>query len=540
MFTPAPPVATTPSGSVASSSLPANAPVKPTSSDVPGASAAAAPAVSAVIPTAPAGASAAVASKTIVLKNDLLSLDIDTLGGQIRRSELLAHKDIEKKDTNVLLLQDQVGKVFLAQSGLTGAPAGSSFPNHRTPMQVVDDSKANVTGAEKSLVVLTSEAGGLKLTRTYALTRGSYVIDVKDEISNTGTIILQPTLYLQLARDTHKPPGESQFYSTYTGPAVYSDKAKFQKVDFSDIDKKKTTYEKTVSDGWAGFIQHYFVAAWIPADKANREVYTNKIDDSALYTVGMKLPLKELAPGASVVSDQRLFIGPQDQKILEQVAPGLELSVDYGWLTVVAKPIFWLLQYLHSLVGNWGWAIILLTIVIKSIFFPLQAASYKSMARMKAVTPKMTALREKFGSDKVKLNQGMMELYKTEKINPLGGCLPVVVQIPVFIALYWVLLASVEMRSAPWMLWIKDLAAPDPFYILPLLMAGTMFIQTKLNPVPPDPVQARMMQIMPIIFSVMFFFFPAGLVLYWLVNNMYSIAQQWYITRKIEGAAAKK
>jgi YidC/Oxa1 family membrane protein insertase len=487
---------------------------------------------------------AVAASKIVNLKNDLLSLDIDTVGGQIRRSELLVHKDTEKKELNVLLFQDQPGKLYLAQSGLTGAPQGSSYPNHRTPMQVVDDGKAVLaatgTAADKATATFVSESGGVKLTRTYSLARGSYVIDVKDEIANTGATAIQPTLYLQLARDQHKAPGESQFYSTYTGPVVYTDIGKFQKVDFSTIEKKKGDYVKSAADGWAGIIQHYFVAAWIPADKSQREFYTSKIDDKDLYTVGMKQPLKEIAPNTSLAIDSRLYVGPQDQQEMAKVAPGLELTVDYGWLTVIAKPIFWLLQYLHSLVNNWGWAIVLLTIVIKTIFFPLQAASYKSMARMKAVTPKMTALRERFGDDKMKLNQGMMELYKTEKINPLGGCLPVLVQIPVFISLYWVLLASVEMRSAPWMLWIKDLAAPDPWYILPLLMAGTMFIQMRLNPTPPDPIQAKMMQIMPIIFSVMFFFFPSGLVLYWLVNNLYSIAQQWYITNKITNAPAKK
>jgi YidC/Oxa1 family membrane protein insertase len=481
-------------------------------------------------------------SKLVMLKNDVLSLSIDSLGGQIKRSELLTHKDTEKKDVNFVLLTEEPGKVYLAQSGLTG-PEGNAFPNHRTLMQVKDDSQATIsatgTATDKATTSFVVESGGVKLTRTYSLTRGSYVLDVKDEVSNIGTTPIAPALYMQLARDTHKLPGESQFYSTYTGPAIYTEQGKFQKVDFGEIEKKKGEYVKSATDGWAGIIQHYFVAAWIPADKTNREFYTNKIEERSLYTVGMKQPIKELAPGASASLETRLYVGPQDQQAMAKVAPGLDLTVDYGWLTAVAKPIFSLMQYLHGLVGNWGWAIVLLTIVIKTIFFPLQAASYKSMARMKAVTPKMTALRERFKDDRVKLNQGMMELYKTEKINPLGGCLPVVVQIPVFIALYWVLLASVEMRNAPWVLWIKDLAAPDPWYILPLLMAGTMFIQMRLNPTPPDPIQARMMQIMPIVFSVMFFFFPAGLVLYWLVNNMYSIAQQWYITRRIEAGVKK-
>jgi YidC/Oxa1 family membrane protein insertase len=286
-------------------------------------------------------------------------------------------------------------------------------------------------------------------------------------------------------------------------------------------------------------IQHYFVSAWLPTDKVQREYFANRIDNN-LYAIGALQPLGDIAPKATASAQSRLLIGPQDQRMLETVAVGLDLTVDYGWLTPVAKPIFWLLEMCHRVVGNWGWAIVLLTIIIKTLFFPLQAASYRSMARMKAVTPRMMQLRERYGSDRVKLNQAMMELYQQEKINPLGGCLPIVVQIPVFIALYWVLLASVEMRNAPWIGWIHDLALPDPYYILPLIMAATMFIQVKLNPTPPDPVQAKVMMFMPLIFSVMFFFFPAGLVLYWLVNNCYSITQQWYITKMMANAAEKK
>ena len=480
-------------------------------------------------PTTPAAAGAPAA--LLELSNDVLRLRVDPLGGQITQSELLQHKDIDDPTKKVALLQDQKGAQFLAQTGWVGTGQGGNFPHHRSDFSVVS--------SQPGTLRLLAESGGLKVTRTMTLKPGEYVLTVKDEVTNTSAGPLQPTLYLQLTRDTHSPPGGSQFYSTYTGPVVFTDKGKFQKVDFSDIEKGKASFEKSSADGWLGIIQHYFVVAWIPADKANREYYAEKVDTN-LYRVGAKEPIAALAPGASASVESRLLIGPQDQKMLTGIAPGLDLTVDYGWLTAIAKPIFWLLGWLHGLVGNWGWAIVLLTIVIKTIFFPLQAASYKSMARMKAVTPRMTAIRERYGSDRAKMNQAMMELYKTEKINPLGGCLPVVVQIPVFIALYWVLLASVEMRSAPWMLWIKDLAAPDPFYILPVIMAVTMFIQTKLNPTPPDPVQAKMMTIMPLVFSVMFFFFPAGLVLYWLVNNCYSIVQQWVITRKFAGDVSKK
>jgi YidC/Oxa1 family membrane protein insertase len=518
----------------------------PAAGSVPGASAsvAAVPgatsAAGAAVPGAAGAAPAAAATAVVSLANDVLKLSIDTGGGQVKRAELLKHRDLEKKDANVVLLEEVTGSTYLAQSGFIGAPVAAagvpaeaqSFPTHRTTYTLAQDPK---TEGDTTTMKLTAESGGLKILRTYTLTKGSYLVTFKDELTNTGAAALKPIQYLQLVRDSNKPPGESQFYSTFTGPVIYTDEKKFEKIDFKDIEKQKNDlHNKASSEGWVGMIQHYFVSAWVPEGKVAREFYTRKVDTN-LFAVGFKQPLADLAPGASSATTAKLYIGPQDQSILEKVAPGLDLTVDYGWLTPVAKPIYWLLGYLHTLVLNWGWAIVLLTIVIKTIFFPLQAASYRSMARMKAVTPRMTAIRERYGSDRVKMNQAMMELYKTEKINPIGGCLPIVVQIPVFIALYWVLLASVEMRNAPWIGWIKDLAAPDPFYLLPLIMAGTMFIQVKLNPTPPDPVQAKVMMFMPLIFSVMFFFFPAGLVLYWLVNNLYSIAQQWVITRKMEG-----
>lgn len=509
----------------------------------------AAPAGAAAAQIPGAGEAAAARSETVRLSNDVLALDIDVAGGQIRRGELLKHRDTITRSNNVLLFDLRANSTYLAQSGLIGAPDGQAFPNHRSPMQVADAAglpRQLAASGEAAGIQLVAESGGVRLERTLRLARGSYVLEVSDKVVNTGSQTVSPTLYLQLTRDSNPPPGGSDLYSTYVGPVIYTDKEKFQKVDFADIEKGKARHATTASDGWLGIIQHYFVAAWIPADKLAREFYTRKID-TKLYSVGTKVGLGELAPGASTTVSSRLLAGPQDQRMLESIAPGLDLAVDYGFLTVIAKPIFWLLEKLHGLVGNWGWAIVLLTVIIKTLFYPLQAASYRSMARMKAVTPRLMALRERYGEDRVRLNQAMMELYKTEKINPLGGCLPIVVQIPVFIALYWVLLSSVEMRDAPWIGWIQDLAAPDtlfgtlpgldmPIGLLPILMAITMFIQTKLNPTPPDPVQAKLMMFMPLIFSVMFFFFPAGLVLYWLVNNIYSIIQQWLITRSIEGA----
>ena len=483
-------------------------------------------------PTAQAGAPG---GKIITIKNDVLSVEIDTIGGVIRQVELLKQKDTVDKTKNVMLLQNKPGNIFIAQDGFIGG-VNQVFPNH-TSTYDAGDGPREASATQPVSLQLSAEGGGLKVRKTITLKPASYEIFVTHEASNASDQVLNPQLYLQMTRDNGKPPGESQFYSTYTGPVIYTDVAKFQKVDFADIEKNKATYTKQSSDGWLGMIQHYFVTAWIPQDKAPRDYLARKIDNN-LFALSATQPLGALAVGATTKTESRLFVGPQDQRMLASVAPGLDLSVDYGILTVIAKPIYWLLEICFNLVKNWGWAIILLTFIIKMIFFPLQAFAYKSMAKMKTVGPKMKELQEKYGSDRLKLNQATMELYKTEKINPMGSCLPIFLQIPVFISLYYVLLASVEFRNSPWLGWIQDLAAPDPYYILPVILAVTSFIQTKLNPAPPDPIQAKMMTIMPLVFSIMFFFFPAGLVLYWLANNIFSIAQQWYITRQIESAAA--
>jgi YidC/Oxa1 family membrane protein insertase len=459
---------------------------------------------------------------------DVLKAEISSVGGELMRLELLKHKDTLDPSKNVVLFDLSPERTYLGQTGLIGG----AFPNHRTPFTVEPGPRSLDSGNEVKLV-LTAEQGGVKLTKTYIFHRGAYTIDVKHDVTNLSGAPVSPSLYVQLVRDGGKLPGDSKFYSTFTGPAVYTDADKFQKLTFDKIDSGKDSHATHADNGWVAMIQHYFVSAFVPPEKATREIFTKKVDNN-LYAVGEILPLGSVAPGATVSMDTRLYSGPQESATLEKVAPGLELVKDYGWLTIVAKPIFWLMTQIHKVLGNWGWTIIVLTILIKLAFFPLSAASYRSMAKMKLVTPKMTAIRERYKGDPQKMNQAMMELYKTEKINPLGGCLPIAVQIPVFIALYWVLLASVEMRHAPWLGWIHDLAAPDPFYILPVLMAASMFVQTKLNPTPPDPVQAKVMMFMPIIFSVMFFFFPAGLVLYWVVNNILSITQQWVITRKIQ------
>ena len=499
----------------------------------------------------PGGATPAVAlPERVRIETDLVRAEIDPSGAVLAHVELrkqhvapdwtaaglmsLITGKRQDREANVVLLDVSANRVYTAQTGLVGAH-GTSYPNHRTPFTVLDGPRSLAAGQDTLQVKFAAESGGLRVVKTYTFKRGRYDIDVKHEISNAGTDAVAPSLYLQLVRDGNKPEGESSLYYTFTGAAVYTDAEKFRKVDFSDIEKGKQSHVKSSNDGWVSMIQHYFVSAWVPPAGAQREIYSRQVDKN-LYAIGSILPLASIAPGASESSQATLYVGPQDQNALKQISPGLDLVVDYGWLTVIAKPLYWLLEFFHGLLGNWGWAIIMLTVVVKAAFYPLSAASYKSMAKMKEVTPRLTKLREQYGDDKQKLNVAMMEMYKTEKINPLGGCLPILVQIPVFISLYWVLLASVEMRNAPWMLWVKDLATPDPWFILPVVMMASMWIQYKLNPTPPDPVQAKVMAVMPFIFGAMFFFFPAGLVLYWVVNNVLSIVQQWYVTKQIAKA----
>ena len=475
----------------------------------------------------PTGGTPVVKNESIVITTDLIKAEIDTAGGEIRHLELLKHHESGHPDKNVVLFDATPPRTYLGQTGLTGGV----YPNHKS-MFVAQPGPRELGDGNQVQLVLTSEQHGVKLIKTFTFKRNDYRIDVKhDVVNNTGAPIT-PSLYLQLVRDGSKLDNESMFYSTFTGPAVYTETDKFQKIKFDSIESGKDEHATKANNGWIALVQHYFVSAFVPPADAQREIYTRKLGTN-LYAVGTILPMGSVAPGATTSMDATLFSGPQESTRLEEVAPGFELVKDYGWLTIIARPIFWLMTHIHQMLGNWGWTIIVLTIVIKLAFFPLSAAGYRSMAKMKLVTPKMTDIRTRLKGDPQKMNAAMMELYKKEKINPLGGCFPIVIQIPVFISLYWVLLASVEMRNAPWIGWIHDLASPDPWYILPVLMAISMFIQTKLNPTPPDPIQAKIMMFMPIAFSVMFFFFPAGLVLYWVVNNILSIAQQWVITRRI-------
>ncbi|HUQ76520.1 MAG TPA: membrane protein insertase YidC [Burkholderiales bacterium] len=487
--------------------------------------ASAAPASQAVAPTPPPEAR----GETIRLATDLVIAEIDTLGGTLKRLELLRHKDSNDPQKNFVLLGP--AHQYEAQSGLTG----DGGPNHRTLWRADAGPRTLEAGADAlELRLRATGRDGLEVHKIYRLRRNSYVVDVELEVRNPGAAPVATYAYFQLTHDG-KPEGnrntvaETFGAQSFTGFAVYSDERKFEKVPPSDLDKAKPDHIKQAKDGWLAMVQHYFVSAWLAPAGVSRDYVMEKRQDGT-YAGRLLVPVS-VAPGSEAKLNVPLYAGPQEKRRLESAAPGLDLVVDYGWLAIIAWPLFWLLEKFHALTGNWGVAIILLTVLIKIIFFPLSAASYKSMAKMKLVTPRLTKIREMYGNDRQKMNQAMMELYKTEKINPLGGCFPILVQIPVFIALYWVLLAAIELRHAPFILWIHDLAALDPYFVLPILMTVTMVVQTKLNPVPPDPVQAKVMQFMPYIFSIFFFFFPAGLVLYWLVNNMLSILQQWQIQR---------
>ena len=474
----------------------------------------------------------------IKVKTDLIDAEIDVNGGDLRRMTLIKQGSIEDKNKPLVLLADDAPHYYVAQSGLIGP----GLPTHKEVFRSDAREYVLAAGAKDLQVRLNwSNDAGVSVTKIFTFHRGSYLVDIGYEVSNAGAQPLQGHAYFQLLRDDTPPAGSSSLMPTYTGPALYTDAAKYEKIDFSDIAKGEAKTGVTAKDGWVAMLQHYFLAAYLPAAGTEREFYTKKVSDQ-LFAAGVILPVGTVAPGASAKVSAPLYVGPQDQDTLKSLAPGLDLAVDYGMLTVIATPLFWLLKNLHQLLGNWGWAIIALTVLIKLAFYPLSAASYRSMAKMKAVAPKLQKMKEIYGDDRQKMHQAMMELYKTEKINPMGGCLPVLVQIPVFIALYWVLLYSVEIRHAPFALWIQDLTAADPYYVLPIIMGLSMIVQTKLNPTPPDPIQAKIMMIMPVAFSVMFFWFPSGLVLYWVVNNLLSIAQQWRINSVlgVESKHAKK
>jgi len=507
-------------------------PVTPVATSVPAASSPPTPGQTLNAPVAaPAQAGFSKGARAVV-ETDVLHATIDANGGDLRELKLLNYRETEDKNKVFTLLEETRTQPYLAQSGLVG----TGLPTHRSVFQL-NPGTYRLSGGALQLevpLVWSDPATGVRVEKTYVFKRGSYQVAVKTRVVNGGTQPIDLTPYYQFTRHGEAPRGESFFLHTYTGPAFYTDAKKFQKVTFSNIKEGKTEFEKTADNGWMGLVQHHFVSAWLPEGNVKREYYTRSLGDG-LYSAGVILAEGTLAPGQQKTFTVPLYVGPQTQTVLEMTAPGLELSRDYGWLTPLAYPIFWALEKIERLVGNWGWAIIILTILLKLALYPLSAAGYKSMAKMKKLTPRLQQLKESFGDDRAKLHQAMAEMYKTEKINPLGGCLPILIQIPVFIALYWVLLAAVEMRGAPWLGWITDLTAPDPWFILPIIMGITSVLQVKLNPQPMDPMQAKIMMIMPVAFTVMFVFFPAGLVLYWVVNNILSIAQQWMINKQVEG-----
>ena len=534
-FFPAAPVAQTPAPAGGDSArcvlnAAAGAASVPSPSGVPsastgtGAGAAAVPGVASV----PAAAAPAWRER-VQVTTDLYRLTFDSEGGSLVQAELLQHADGQEQERNFLLLDESAQRVYVAQTGLVGG----TFPNHKTPMAAVPGPRTLEEGQDQISIRFESpDVGGLKLAKTWTIQRGAYDIAVRHEVINTGAAPVSPQLYLQLVRDGNKPPGESSFYSTFTGPAVYTDAKKYQKIEFKDIEAGKVDIPRDAPDGYVAMVQHYFATAWLLPDGTQRELFTRKVDTN-LYSVGMLTPLGTIEPGQSKAFDARLFAGPQIETLMEKLAPGLELVKDYGMLHILSKPLYWLLDQLHKILNNWGWSIVALVVLLKIAFYWLNAKAYASMAKMKAINPKIMEMRERLKDKPQQMQQEMMRIYREEKVNPMGGCFPIMVQIPVFIALYWVLLSSVEMRNAPWIGWIQDLSTPDPYFILPLLMTLSSLLQTALNPAPPDPLQAKMMWFMPLIFSVMFFFFPAGLVLYWLTNNILSIAQQWLINRRM-------
>ena len=475
-------------------------------------------------------------AQRIIVETDVLRLEIDSRGGDVRVVDLVNYPQTSKDDTKAFRLMSDANKdLFIAQSGFAGKREANDgtvilAPNHNTIYRVEQTSYKLADGKEALKVNLFwNSPDNVLFTKSYELKRGSYQINVSHKIDNNSGRTWRGNLYQQLQRLDYEDENQSAFIYTYTGGVLYSPEEKYEKIDFSDMADENL--KRDIKDGWAAIIQHYFLAAWVPPVGSQQSYYTRDLKQSR-YAMGMKATNEvQVATGTNTVLNNTLYTGPKIQQDLEKIAPGLELTVDYGVLTFIAKPIFWLLTKIHNIVSNWGWSIILLTMLIKLVFYKLSEASYKSMANMRKVQPRLAAMKERFGSDRQKMNQAMMKMYKEEKINPLGGCLPILVQIPVFISLYWVLLESVELRQADWIFWFTDLSAKDPYFVLPLLMGITMFIQQKLNPPPLDPMQAKIMSALPIVFTVFFAFFPSGLVLYWVVNNALSIAQQWYITR---------
>ena len=474
-------------------------------------------------------------SQIITVSTDVFNLEIDTKGGTLRNLDLLDYPvEKDKPQDPVRLFDSNLEKLFLAQSGLIASGGSANAPTHHT---VFTTEKEHYQLHEDQNILrvplIWTDENGLQVTKTLIFTRGSYEIKLEQKISNLSDRDWTGRQYTQLLRVPYSDEKGNTFIRTYAGGVIYTEEDKYQKVDFSDMAEENLSV--STLGGWSAMIQHYFAAAWVPPADQENHYYTKELKDWR-YVIGSYSIPATVAANSEQILSSALYVGPKIQPAMEKVAKGLELTVDYGWLTIIGKPIYWLLNKIHSLVDNWGWSILGVTLCIKLLFFKLSETSYKSMAKMRKIQPRLKDLKERFGDDRQRFNTEMMAMYKKEKVNPMGGCLPILVQIPVFISLYWVLIETVELRQEPFALWIQDLSAMDPFYILPVLMGITMFIQQKLNPAPVDPLQAKVMKMFPIVFTVFFLFFPAGLVLYWVFNNSLSIIQQWVITKNIEKA----
>ena len=467
----------------------------------------------------------------ILLSNNAIEITIDTIGGTIKRSKLLNYFESTDENSLNINLLDYEKEYYVAQSGLLHDKNSAKenknklAPNHHDKYKVVNKENNAVTLEWKS------KNGKIKVLKRIYLNDTGYQINIENTVINSSNKAWAGRQYRQIRRESDGE-GRSWVTPTFTGAAYYD--GTYNKVSYGDISETKPKF--SVLSGWEAMMEHYFVSSWyFPKDESNL-FYTKEIlvdDFRRDYIIGARSDAIMIQPNERAILSSNLYVGPKLQKELEGISDGLELTIDYGVLTFIAKPLFWLLDKIHSMIGNWGWAIILLTILIKLAFYKLSATSYKSMAKMKQFSPKIQSIRERYGSDRQKMNQAMMDMYRQEKINPLGGCWPILIQIPVFIALYWVLLESVELRQADFIFWLNDLSAKDPYFVLPLIMGASMYFQQKLNPAPPDPMQAKIMQMLPIIFTAFFAFFPSGLVLYWVVNNLLSIAQQWKITKNI-------
>lgn len=474
-------------------------------------------------------------SALINVSTDVLDLKIDPNGGDIVYAALKAFPQHQSAPDTPYILLDQFARTYVAQTGLVGKN-GTDTNGKRGQYSATQSAYTLSEGQDGLEVVLSLVQNGVTIEKVFSVKRGLYLVDVTYRINNQSDSDWQANVYAQLKRDMSADPTVSNAMgmAAYLGAALSSKEERYKKVTFDDMADKPI---KLKQEGhWIAFLQHYFVSAWVPAQDKEHTYYARKSGDN--YLMGYYDDAINVPAGAQAQSTTQIYMGPKNQDRLKEIAENLNLTVDYGWLWWIAQPLFWLLQLIHSVLGNWGWAIVVLTIMVKAAFFHISAISYRSMANMRRVAPKLASLKEEFGNDRQKLSKEMMDLYKREKINPLGGCLPILIQMPVFIALYWVLMESVELRQAPWLLWITDLSVMDPYFILPIIMGASMFIQMSLNPTPPDPMQAKVMKMMPVIFSVFFLFFPAGLVLYWVVNNILSIAQQWYITKQIEKSAS--